>query len=231
MGGAELSPGGGAGRRPDRRARRRQETIEEILQIALGIMAEQGVTGVTMAEVARRLGVQPPSIYKYFPSLISLYDTLFQRGHAEHRDVVRAAIGDASPGMAAVIAAAEGTGRWAVAHPMLTQLMFWRPIPGFTPSAEAMAPSVEMVQLYAAALGSAVETGELGAGAAEAEGVAMLSAMVAGVMSQHLANEPDKGWGEGIFIPLLPRLLRLLPLAYPPDPAPDEAMDRAAGTA
>ena len=60
-----------AGRQPrsDRRARRRQETIEEILDIAEDVMAEEGVNGLSLAEVARRLGVQPPSLYKYFPSL------------------------------------------------------------------------------------------------------------------------------------------------------------------
>ena len=42
--------------RPDRRARRRQETIEEILDIALEVMAEEGVNGLTFSEVARRLG-------------------------------------------------------------------------------------------------------------------------------------------------------------------------------
>ncbi|HEY6429119.1 MAG TPA: helix-turn-helix domain-containing protein, partial [Acidimicrobiales bacterium] len=63
--------------RPDRRARRRQETIEEILAIARDVMAEEGVNGLSLAEVARRLGVQPPSLYKYFPSLMAIYDALF----------------------------------------------------------------------------------------------------------------------------------------------------------
>src|SRR6266496_2220018 len=51
--------------RSDRRARRRQETIEEILGIAEEVMTQEGVNGLSLAEVARRLGVQPPSIYKY----------------------------------------------------------------------------------------------------------------------------------------------------------------------
>ena len=38
----------------DRRARRRQETIEEILEIAVDVMSEEGVTGLSLAEVARR---------------------------------------------------------------------------------------------------------------------------------------------------------------------------------
>ena len=65
---------------PDRRARRRQETIEEILDIAEAVMLEEGVNGLSLSEVGRRLGVQPPSIYKYFPSLLAVYDALFERG-------------------------------------------------------------------------------------------------------------------------------------------------------
>ena len=71
-------------RGPDRRARRRQETIEEILDIAIDVMSEDGVTGLSLAEVARRLGVRPPSLYKYFPSLHAVYDALFLRGSHEH---------------------------------------------------------------------------------------------------------------------------------------------------
>src|SRR5881409_1256934 len=75
--------------RPDRRALRRQQTIEEILDIAVAVMTEEGVNGLSVAEVARRLGVQPPSIYKYFPSLMAVYDALFQRGQTEHLAVMR----------------------------------------------------------------------------------------------------------------------------------------------
>ena len=64
----------------DRRARRRQATIAEILDIAEEVMAEEGVNGLSLSEVARRLGVKPPSIYKYFDSLRAIYDALFERG-------------------------------------------------------------------------------------------------------------------------------------------------------
>ena len=52
-------------------------------------MAEEGVNGLSLAEVARRLGVQPPSIYKYFPSLMAVYDAIFLRGQLEHLEVMR----------------------------------------------------------------------------------------------------------------------------------------------
>ena len=77
--------------RPDRRARRRQETIDEIVAIAQDVMAERGVNGLSLSEVARRLGVQPPALYKYFDSLAALYDEAFLRGHTEHLDQVREA--------------------------------------------------------------------------------------------------------------------------------------------
>ena len=71
-------------RRPDRRARRRQETIAEILDLATDVMTTEGVNGLSLAEIARRLGVQPPSLYKYFPSLMAIYNELFRQGANGH---------------------------------------------------------------------------------------------------------------------------------------------------
>ena len=53
----------GSVERTDRRHRRRQETISEVLNVALQVMAEQGVAGLSLGEVARRMGIRPPSLY------------------------------------------------------------------------------------------------------------------------------------------------------------------------
>ena len=87
---------------PDRRARRRQETIEEILVIAAEVMTEAGVNGLSLSEVARRLGVKPPSIYKYFDSLMGIYDALFERGQRTNLETMRAAMEGAEPGLDAL---------------------------------------------------------------------------------------------------------------------------------
>src|SRR6476661_7283418 len=129
----------------DRRARRRQETIAEILTIADDVITEEGVNGLSLSEVARRLGVKPPSIYKYFDSLLAIYDALFRRGQLGHVEAMRTAMVRADPGLPAIAAGLDASGRWCLDHPALAQLMWWRPIPGFEPSPEAMAPSVEMV--------------------------------------------------------------------------------------
>ena len=123
----------GAPRRPDRRARRRQETITEILDIATDVMTEEGVNGLSLAEIARRLGVQPPSLYKYFPSLMAVYDELFRRGQVEHLAVMREAMASAEPGLDALTAALEASGRWLLANRAIAQLLFWRPVPSSSP--------------------------------------------------------------------------------------------------
>src|SRR6187401_762133 len=98
---------------PDRRARRRGETIDEILAIAVDVMTRDGVNGLSLSEVARRLGVKPPSIYKYFDSLLAIYDALFERGQRNHLEIMRTAMESAQPGLDSVAAGLEASGRWA----------------------------------------------------------------------------------------------------------------------
>src|SRR5689334_19661323 len=176
--------------RPDRRARRRSETIEEILDIAEDVMGEHGVNGLTLSEVARRLGVQPPSLYKYFDSLMAVYDALFRRGNVAHLDALRAAVVGAEPGLDTLTAALEASGRWCLANRPVAQLMFWRPIPTFEPAAESMAPSFEMVRLQRQALADAVAAGQLGPGADSEEALYVVSIFISGMIGQAIANEP-----------------------------------------
>lgn len=204
----------------DRRARRRQQTIEEILDIATEIMTEEGVNGLSLAEVARRLGVQPPSLYKYFPSLMAVYDAVFQRAAAEHAEVMRRAMAEAEAGLDALISGLEASGRWCVTHPAVAQLLFWRPVPSFEPSPEAMVPSVEMVAMQRAALADAVAAGQLGPEADSDEALSLVSTLIAGVFSQAIANEPGVEWGQGRFTPVFPKLMRLLVAVYPPPSRP-----------
>jgi len=206
---------------PDRRARRRQETIDEILVIAQEIMTEEGVNGLSLAEVARRLGVQPPSVYKYVPSLMAIYDELFRQGQTENLEVMRQAIDAAEPGMAAINAGLEASGRWLLAHRALGQLLFWRPVPRFEPSPEAFAPAIEMVAIQRVQLANAVARGEVGPGADSDEAMYLISVLITGVLSQAMANEPDLAWGEGRFTPAFPKLMSLFTAAYPP-PMPDQ---------
>ena len=191
---------------PDnRRARRRAETIEEILRLALEIMTEVGAGGLSFAELARRLGVQPPSLYKYYGSVLAIYDELFRRGHRAHLDAIRTAMIAADPGVPAILEGMRAGGLWATQHPTLAQLLFWRPVPGFEPSPDAFAPSLDMVDLFRQHLHEAADLGQIEAELASEETLGLLSVVAAGVRSQYLANEPGTSMARSRFLSLIPR--------------------------
>jgi AcrR family transcriptional regulator len=203
-------------RGPDRRSRRREQTRSEILDQALRIMIEDGVAGLTMSRLARAMGVQPPSLYKYYPSLLAVYDALFGRGQRANLEALRDGLHGASPGLDAVAGAMEATGRWAVANPVLAQLLFWRPVPGYEPSAEAFAPALEIIALLRGALAEAVALGQVQPAAASDAGMELLSILHFGVISQHLANDTGSDWEHGRFTRRHADIVRLFVSAYPP---------------
>src|SRR5215212_4732313 len=72
-----------------RRQRNREEMRAAILEAARAVMREQGVAALSLREVARRVHMQAPSLYAYFPSKMALYDALFLlavRRHAQYQD-------------------------------------------------------------------------------------------------------------------------------------------------
>jgi AcrR family transcriptional regulator len=89
----------------NRRLMRRQQTIEEALDAAGAIMEEGGVGGLSMSEIARRLGMRQPSLYKYFPSLHAVYDALFARGVAGSAAATQAAVAEGPRGVVTIRAA------------------------------------------------------------------------------------------------------------------------------
>jgi AcrR family transcriptional regulator len=198
-------------------------------------MAAHGVNGLSLSEVARRLGVQPPSLYKYFDSLMDLYDALFRRGQIAHLETLRAAIDRAAPGLDTLHVLLETSGRWCIANSPIAQLLFWRPVPSFEPSPDSMAPSIEMIQLQRDALADAVAAGQLGPGAASDEAIHILSIFISGAIGQAIANEPELPWGTGRYTPLLSQLIDALALLYPPvtvdKPAPAAKPARRVGRA
>ena len=64
-------------------------------------------------------------------------------------------------------------------------------------------------------MADAVASGQLGPDANADEAIYLVSTLIAGVLSQAMANEPDLEWGQGRFTPTFPRLMRLLVAAFP----------------
>ncbi|WP_269937959.1 TetR/AcrR family transcriptional regulator [Arthrobacter sp. HY1533] len=191
---------------PDRRQVRRQETVAEILAAAVRLMAQDGVAGLSLSAVARAVGMRPPSLYVYFPSKMALYDALFARGAAELHDAVRSAAvlaGDDAGPLAGLTAGAHAYVDWCMRNPVTAQLLNWRPVPGFEPSREAFAPSAAMVMDTRAQIDLAVQHGRLAPAAATDDSVLLFTSVIAGVVSQQLANEPQAPPGQGRYTRLL----------------------------
>ena len=212
----------------DRRQRRRQETIEQVLDVAVEVMAEQGVAGLTLGEVARRMGIRTPSLYGYFDGKHALYDALFERGWRLLLEQVRAAearmtgedpLADYRAGMELFV-------RWAVGHPAYSALMFWRPVPGFQPSERAYAPAIALAADGRAAMVRLRDAGILPSDVDVDRAYRTSTALVGGVISQQLSNAPDEPYATGTWTSVLPDLIdmwlahhRSAPARRPGDPA------------
>lgn len=202
----------------DRRHRRRQETIEEVLDHAVAIMAEEGVAGLSLGEIARRMGIRTPSLYVYFPSKHALYDALFARGAQLVLDHVRAQMGTSDNDRRSLdellLREAEVFVTWSLEHPAYTQLLFWRPVPGFAPSAEAYAPAVELVELTRQRFAALQQAGLVQPDADVDAVVRDWTVLISGVTSQQMSNAPDEPFATGRFTAALPSLVGMFARHY-----------------
>jgi AcrR family transcriptional regulator len=202
----------------DRRLRRHNQTVQELLDIAIEIMAEEGVAALSLAQVARRMGMRPPSLYQYFPSKLAIYDALFERGMREAAELLDQHQSKLAEDPLGVIAAGQAAHfSWVMANPVLAQLMYWRPVPGFEPSPQAFEAAVRQLDLLRAALRAAVDAGQLAPAAASEDGVALYTVLMSGVISQQLANEPSAPAGTGRFTRLTTTALDMFVRYYAPE--------------
>lgn len=205
----------------DRQRRRQQVMIDEALDHAEAIMAEGGAGALTISEIARRMGMRGPSLYKYFASLHAVYDALFARGQRALHDAIWAAIEPLPRGVDRIRAGTRVTVRWSVDNPALAQLMFWRPIPGFEPSPDTFEASVADTRDVRAELAEAVRRGQLDASADSDEAVRLLTVMMSGLISQQMANQPGAAYESGVFTSLTDEVIELYLAHYRPRGGPD----------
>jgi AcrR family transcriptional regulator len=156
----------------NRVARRRRAALEEILATAWVLAAEEGLAGISLREVASRLGMRPQSLAWYVPSRNALYDEMFAQGHQQFLECLSAA----EP--LDVHRAARVFAGFCVANPPRYQLIAQRTVPGFTPSAESAALARRAFGAWRAALARAGVTGH--------EAVDVLTAVVKGVVDQQI---------------------------------------------
>jgi AcrR family transcriptional regulator len=168
----------------DRRAERHAATKREIVTAAWALARERGLAGWALRDVAAAVGMRAPSLYVYFDSKNALYDAMFADGWRqllERYDSLTADAREAPPADLLRRGAAVHF-EFCVEEPARFQLLFLRPIPGFEPSAETYAVAREALERGATVLAAA--------GAGEAAQVDLWTALLTGLASQQISNDP-----------------------------------------
>jgi AcrR family transcriptional regulator len=167
----------------NRVAERREATRREILDAAWALAGEVGLANVTLRDLARRVGMQPPSLYSHFESKNAIYDAMFGQAWSEYEAHALAEL-DRLPEhpRTAIKRVARVSFDFAVADLARHQLMNQRTIPGFEPSPESYAPAVRVLDHGVATLR------ELGV--TDRADFDIWVALLGGLVDQQLANDP-----------------------------------------
>ncbi len=204
----------------ERRQRNRDEMVGVILHAAREVMREEGVAGLNLQEVARRVGVRAPSLYEYFASKGALYDALFRVGvrlWAERvAEILAAEFGSPWELLRAIF---EAYVDFAEDHPEMYKLIHERHVPGFEPSAESLAESVRLTQLGVEALKPWMDKGALVTELSAEEAFDLVIVVMHGLASTHVADEPGERSPTSRFRRLIPAAVALFKASWsPPNP-------------
>jgi AcrR family transcriptional regulator len=165
----------------DPRARRRQATMERILDAAWDLAEEQGLAGISLRDLAARVDLRQPSLYSYFESKHALYDAMFAQGCAQILEAMRAAPVPADH-RRMVKEMARRFASLAVENPARAQLLFQRTIPGFEPSPGSYKIAQELLDAGRDRLAKV--------GVTKPQHLDLYTAIISGITNQQLANDP-----------------------------------------
>jgi AcrR family transcriptional regulator len=165
----------------DRRALRHQATKARILHAAWALAREEGLAGISLRELARRVDLRQPSLYSYFDSKHALYDAMFAEGYEQMIAAFEPLELPADP-RGQVREMARTYTQLAVEDPVRAQLLFQRTLPGFEPSPDSYALATQFLDDARRRLAAA--------GLTRSEDLDLYTALVGGLVNQQIANDP-----------------------------------------
>lgn len=132
---------------PGLRARRRDEVLAAIRSAAAAELEEQGAAGLSLRSVARRVGLAPSALYRYFPGRDDLLTDLVVTAFDAQADAVEAAAARHAAPLDAARAALLAYRGWAVANPAWFGLLYGAPVPGFAAPPTTIGPATRVGDL------------------------------------------------------------------------------------
>lgn len=167
----------------DRRSTRHEGTRSEIIAAAWGLVRENGLAGLAMRDLGERVGMRAQSIYSYFPSKLAIFDAMFREAYTTLSVALEAVGADpVSEGREYARVMSHRYFDFCVEDPVRFQLLFLRTIPDFVPSEESYAVAI---RVYESMTSDLTRIGITDAGAAD-----LLTALLTGLASQQIANDP-----------------------------------------
>lgn len=161
---------------------RREERTAEIVAAAWDLAREEGVAGISLHGLARKVGIRQPSLYSYFDSKHALYDAMFADGNRRLLTQLRALDLPADDPREALKIHTRSFVQFSLDHPEVNPLLFQRTIPGFEPSAASYAIAQEVLEGSVRLMHAA--------GITDAGDVDCAVAMIAGLLAAQLSNDP-----------------------------------------
>jgi AcrR family transcriptional regulator len=165
----------------DRRAERRQDTVDEILETAWRLSRADGLAGLSLRELAGEVGMRPQSLYSYFDSKNAIYDAMYAQGCREFADGQAGweLTGDLRGDLEVILGYFV---RFCTEDPVRYQLLFQRTVPGFEPSSASFAiseHSLGEVIVHLATLGID-----------DPRDIDLFTAIGTGLTDQQISNDP-----------------------------------------
>jgi AcrR family transcriptional regulator len=140
------------------RARVRAELTAEIVAAAREELGETGAAALSLRSVARRLGMVPSALYRYFPSRDSLLTALIIEAYDAVGAVAASAAGPA-PDRAGTLArwttVCTAVRKWAHSHPQQWALIYGSPVPGYAAPQVTVDAALKITEVLAGLVGEA----------------------------------------------------------------------------
>ena len=165
----------------DWREGRRRSAREAIIEAAWSLVAEEGLAGLSLRDLARRAGITTPTVYSYFDSKDAIYDAMFAQAATQLAQRLAEPFGDLDP-LELLVAGVRRFAAFCTSDPARYQLLFQHTLPGFEPSPQSYAPAV---QALTNAQGWLIRNG-----ITEARHLDLWTALVTGLVDQQISNDP-----------------------------------------
>ncbi len=165
----------------DWREARRNSARRAILDGAWDAVNEEGLAGLSLRGLARRVGITAPTIYAYFDSKNAIYDAMF----AEAATTFAERMAEPYDSKDAREVLTEGVNRFVafcIGNAARYQLLFQRTLPGFEPSAESYVPAVVALEGTRGRLARC--------GVTAARHLDLFTALLTGLVDQQISNDP-----------------------------------------